>query len=47
MLGLMTWVMIRLPHKDQFVWPLFGGGMAISAALGIWCGWAELARHVA
>jgi hypothetical protein len=36
LLGLMTWVMIRLPHKDQFVWPLFGGGMAISVALGTW-----------
>ncbi|WP_417249472.1 hypothetical protein [Celeribacter sp.] len=34
MLGLMAWVMIRLPHKEQFVWPLFGSGMAISAALG-------------
>jgi hypothetical protein len=36
MLGLMAWVMIRLPRKEQFVWPLFGGGMAISVALGTW-----------
>ncbi|WP_417244506.1 hypothetical protein [Celeribacter sp.] len=36
MLGLMAWAMIRMPRKEQFVWPLFGGGMAISAALGTW-----------
>lgn|SRR5690625_2279698 len=36
MLGLMTWVMIRLPRKEQFVWPLFGSGMVVSAALGTW-----------
>lgn len=36
MLGLMAWIMIRLPRKEQFVWPLFSGGMAVSAALGIW-----------
>jgi len=36
MLGLIAWVMIRLPRKEQFVWPLFGGGMAISVALGTW-----------
>lgn len=35
-LGLMARVMIRLPHKEQFVWPLFGSGMAISAVLGTW-----------
>lgn len=26
MLGLMAWLMVRLPRKEQFVWPLFGGG---------------------
>ena len=36
MLGLMAWVVIRLPRKEQFVWPIFGGGMAVSAALGTW-----------
>lgn len=36
MLGLVAWIMIRLPRKEQFVWPLFGGGMAISVALGTW-----------
>ena len=36
MLGLMAWVMIRLPRKEQILWPLFGGGMAFSAALGTW-----------
>lgn len=36
MLGLTAWLMIRLPRKEQFVWPIFGGGMAVSAALGTW-----------
>jgi len=36
MLGLMAWVMIRLPRKEQILWPLFGGGMAFSAVLGTW-----------
>lgn len=36
MLGLVAWVVIRLPRKEQFVWPIFGGGMAVSAALGTW-----------
>lgn len=36
MLGLMAWLMIRLPRKEQFVWPFFGGGMMVSIALGTW-----------
>lgn len=36
LLGLMAWMVIRLPRKEQFVWPLFGSGMAVSIALGTW-----------
>lgn len=36
MLGLMASLMIRLPRKEQFVWPFFGGGMVVSVALGTW-----------
>lgn len=36
MLGLMAWAMIRMPRKEHFLWPLFGGGMVMSSALGTW-----------
>lgn len=36
MLGLIARLMMMLPRKEQFVWPLFGGGMVVSIALGTW-----------
>lgn len=36
MVGLLAWVMINLPRKEEIIWPLFGSGMVVSAALGTW-----------